>query len=274
MLHRLRSPSVTGYIQYHWPQFFGLYSGLVLAVLIIGLGLALKWYSLIPFAIAISLIALYLLTTSLWVVRKLYGDPEETPAKLLVTMSQLQPEEKVGCIDLGIRETPRFIAQFLTIGEIVVIDVFNPQSNPGSALRRARNHSQRPSFDPRINWVDGSVDLLPLSNHTVSAMYLNEVLSEYWLPGERERLLAEVWRVLIPEGRLLIAERVRTQTNLFYTGLQTSSWSTISDWRSLLATTDFIIQREEVRHGLMYFVRAKKPSPTSGKQMKLGLEYA
>lgn len=270
---KLENQSVRGYMHHNWPLYTSLYGGLVIAFVLIGAGLVFRWYSLISFAIALGLVTGYLLVASLWMVQQMYGNKDDTPAKILTSMSQLQPEERVACIDLGLRETPLFIAQFLTSGEVVAIDVFNPQSNMRPALRRARTGVERPTPDPRITWIDGSIDLLPLSDNSVSVVYLNEILSEFWLPNDQEKLLSEIWRILIPEGRLMVSEKVRSQNNLMVTGLLTASWPTESKWRSILVNSDFILQREEIRHGLILYLRAKKPSPASGKQMKLGLEY-
>lgn len=273
MGNKQRFQSVRSTIQNQWPLFAGLYSTLVLALLFIGLGLVLRWFSLSLIALAIGIVAGYLLVANLWIIRQMYGEQAAAPAEVLAVLSQLQPEEQVASIDLGLRETPMLIAQYLTTGEMVAIDVFNPQSNNKATLRRARNHALRPGPDPRITWSDGSINLLPLPNNSVAVVYLNEILSEFWLPQEQERLLTEVWRILAPEGRLVVAEKVRSASNLFMTGLLTASWPATSYWRSLLASSGFIIQREETRQGLLLFIRAKKPSPASAKQMKLGLEY-
>ena len=43
------------------------------------------------------------------------------------------------------------------------------------------------------------------------------IRDRFWLAEDRDLLLAEVRRVLVPEGRLLIAERIRAQACLLYT---------------------------------------------------------
>ena len=119
---------------------------------------------------------------------------------------------------------PSFASRFgMTTGEMIVVDVYNPQSNSGAALHRARDRARKPQPDPRLTWIDGSIGLLPLPDRSVSAVYVNQILSEFWLPEEQAQLLGEIRRILIPEGRLLIAERIRSQANLLLTGLITSS---------------------------------------------------
>jgi hypothetical protein len=242
-------------------------------MLLIGLGLALGWYAFVPFALAIMLVASYLLISSLWLAYQLNDAPGETTAEILIRLAQTRPEDRVVCIDLGLRETAIAIAQRMTSGEVTVIDIHNPQSNTGTALRRARTRSPRVHADPRLTWIDGSVNLLPLPDRSAGAVFMNQILSEFWLPEERELLLAEVRRILVPEGRLLLAERIRAQSHLLLAGLVTSSQPPAPYWRALLKSNDFILRREECPRGLFYCVRADKPSPSSGKQLSLKLEY-
>lgn len=261
------------YIRTHWPLYFGLYGGLVLALLLIGLGLAQGWYAFVPFALAILLVAGYLLASTLFVAYQLNDGPGGTAADILIRLGQIRPDDHVVCIDLGLRATAVAVARHLTTGEVTVVDVYNPQSNAGSALHRARARAGKPPSDPRLNWIDGSIDLLPLPDHSVRAVYLDQVLSEFWLPEERERLLEEVRRILIPEGRLLVAERVRAQSSFFLAGLVTYTLPHHEQWRVLLRRSGFTIRREEFPRGLLYCLRADKPSPAAGKQMALNLEY-
>lgn len=260
-------------IRANWPAYFGLYGALIAAMMLLGLGLASGWYALVPFALAIFIVFAYLLVALLWTTHHAYDGPGRRVMEVLLDYSQVQPEDRVACIDLGLRLPAIHIAQRLTSGQVVVVDVYNPQSTTGGSLRRARSQAPRPVSDPRLNWIDGNINLLPLADRSVKAVFMNHILSEYWLPEDRQRLLTEVWRVLVPEGRLLLAERVRGQTNPVLTGLITSSQPPPAHWRSLLMKSDFTIQREETLRGLVYCVRADKPSPAAAKQLPLLLEF-
>ena len=273
MIPKRKLSGTRGYIQANWPIFFGLYGALVVAVLLIGLGLAMGWYALVPFALAIMLVAAYFLAAFFWTAYRLHDGPEPTVMELLLSYSQVQPGDKVVCIDLGLRHSAIQIAQRLTTGQVTVVDVYNPQSNTGMALRRARERARKPPSDPRLNWVDGGTALLPVPDRSVSAVFINQLLAEFWLAEDRDLLLAEVRRVLVPEGRLLIAERIRAQANPLLGGLVTSGYPSPNYWRGLLLKADFIVQREENLRGLVYCARADRPSPTAGKQMALLLEF-
>lgn len=257
------------YIRTHWPVFFVLYGILVFAILLIGVGLASGWYSFVPFSLAMMLVASYLLVAFIYVAYRLNDAPGSNAAELLFEMSQAQPSDNIVCIDLGLRATAVTAAQRLTTGVVTVIDVYNPQSNTGAALRRGRDQARRPLDDPRLYWIDGSIDLLPLPDRSIGTVFMNQILSEFWLSEERDRLLAEVFRILIPEGRLLVAERIRSQINPMLTAPVTFTLPGSEQWHATLESAGFIVQREECPHGLLYCVRADRPGLTAGRQMRL-----
>ncbi len=261
------------YIQAHWPVYFIFYGLIILSILLIGVSLAVGWYSLVPFSIIIMLVASYVLLSSVYVAHQALDGPGGTTAEALFAMSQAQPTDRVVCIDLGLRSTAVTIAQHLTTGVVTVIDVYNPQSNNGAALRRSRDLAQKPLDDPRLNWIDGRIDLLPLPDRCINAVFMDHILSEFWLPEERDKLLGEVRRILEPEGRLLIAERIRAQSNTPLTGLITYNLPTSEQWRVTLEKAGFIVQREEHLRGLVYCARADRPGLAAGRQLALKFEY-
>lgn len=263
----------TRYIRTHWPVYTGLYGSLVLAVLFIGLSLALEWYSFITFSLAIVLVASYLLIAYLYLAYLLNDAPGGTAADILIDLGQAKPIDRVVCLDLGLRTTPVAVAKYMTTGEVMAIGLYNPQSNTGASLHRARARARKPVADPRLQWIDGNIELLPLPDRSVSAVYMNRILSEFWLPEEREQLLKEVLRILIPEGRLLLAEPIRAQSHLLLTGLITYGLPTPEHWRETLMKAGFTLRKEKTARGLLFCVRADKPSPTAGKQMQLNLEF-
>lgn len=273
MAQQRRVRRTSRYIRSHWPIYAAIYGMLIGSVLLIGLSLALGWYSFVPFSLVVTLIASYLLIAFGYVAYQLSDAPGKAPTDMLFALAQTQPDDRVVCIDLGLRETAVAIAQRLTTGEVTVIDIYNPQSNTGSGLRRARRAARKPPADPRLNWIDGGIDLLPLPDRSVSSVYMNQILSEFWLPEERKRLLDEILRILTPEGRLVVAEPIRSERNLLLTAPATYSLPKAEHWRNLLQDAGFIVRREEILRGLIFCIRADKPSPTTGKQLQLQLEY-
>lgn len=261
------------HLKTHWPTYLGLYAGLVAAMGLLGVGLASGWYAFVPFALAILLVVGYLLVAALWTAHQLHDGPGPKVIDQLIDYAQLRPDDRIVCLDLGLCLTAVRVAQRLTTGQVKVVDVYNPQSNPGGPLRRARAAARRPGPDPRLEWIDGSIQMLPLPDRSVRLVFVNQILSEFWLPEERQQLLNEARRILAPDGRLLLAERHRSRSDLLLTGLVTWAWPPAETWRAMLTRTDLRIQREDSLRGLVYCARADKPPPTEGRQMRLQLEF-
>jgi hypothetical protein len=100
---------------------------------------------------------------------------------------------------------------------------------------------------------------------------LNQILSECWQEGDRLRLLKEANRILSANGRLLLAERTRTQTNWLVHGLGGAQFHPVDYWQDLLVEAGFVVHRQQDLHGLIHCFRAHKPSGAEARQLALEL---
>lgn len=259
------------YVRNRWPTYMGLYGVCVVAVLVLSAGLVTGWFSLVPLALAAFIVATYFLVATVWAAHLAYD--VMNPLAILYEQGSTGPDQDIANIELGRRDTSIWLARHLTTGTVAAIDVYNPESNTSTPLRRARLSAEHPPSDPRLSWIDGSTNLLPLSDRSVSCVYLVEVLSEFWQGSERETLLREVHRVLEPDGRLLLTEPVRTQTSLLLWLPRAYGAPTAAEWKSLLTRCGFDVRREQDVEGLLVCLRADKTLPTLARQLTLGLEY-
>jgi hypothetical protein len=254
---------------------FGLaYGGIIFCLLIIAFSIFYGWPAYVPLALAVLLALGYFLTAAVWAAYQVSDQPGQRPVEVLLVVSQIKPEDRVACMDFGLKETPIAVAQRLTTGMVSVIDVYNPLWNTNRALRngRLRVRSRSLAADPRLEWLDGEIRLLPLPDDSVAAVFLNQILSEFWQPEDRQTLLREVFRILEPAGRVLVAERVRSRTNLLTMGPAGWQLPAADYWRTLLAETGFKLHQEKDIQGLVRCFRANKPSPTEGLQLPLNLD--
>jgi SAM-dependent methyltransferase len=230
-------------------------------------------FAFIPLALAGVLVVLYFLLASLWAAHKLYDAGELQPHHVLFDMAQLRETDRFAYVDLHGRFQAIALGRRLTSGQIAVLDIYTPQLVPSRAVVRSRAHQPRPiTDDPRFVWRNGHINLLPLPNESVTAVILNEILSQFWQQGDQEILLREVRRILIPGGRVLVAERTRTQSNWLHLGPATLKLATNQQWRDLLQRTGFSLRREEELVGLIHCFRADKPIPVEAQQLQLGLK--
>lgn len=273
MTESRRATTTRDYIVAHWPLVAVLYLALLLSLAVVGGGLALGWYALVPLALAVLLSTVYLLTTFLWTGRQLYAGRGGTPIDVLMRFGQLRPDDNIVYIDLGLRKDALPIARRLTSGKLTAVDIYNPQSNPSTSLRRARARAPRMPPDPRLSWIDGSAGLIPLPDNSASTIFLNLILSEFWLPEEQVLLLRELHRVSAANGRLLAAERVRTQSGLLMSGFFGMAYPSAAHWRRMLQLAGFEVQRELEVNGVVQCYLAQKPTDERAEQLTLGLNY-
>lgn len=259
------------YIYAHWPSFALMYGGIIIMLLVIGLSVELGLLGFVPLATAVLIFLSYFLITSLWTTHQLYSQNGLQPHLALFQSGNLAPIDNIVYVDVGIRFRPIQLCRRLTTGELIVIDVYNPQWTTNRALARWRTRWQHPPKDPRLVWMDGQVNLLPLPDQSVSAVILCQVTSEFWQHGDRSTLLAEARRILKADGRLLIAERCRTQTNMLMAGPAALALPPVSYWRGLISETGFRLRAEKTSNGLIHTFYAQKPTPTEARQLAFDL---
>jgi ubiquinone/menaquinone biosynthesis C-methylase UbiE len=254
------------YVQARWPLFaLGYGGGALLSVAAAAAGIIQGWPALIPLAAALIMVIAYLAGTALWSAHRLYDN--NNIRDRLFELGQFRPDDSFVYLDVGVRWLPANMARRLTTGQIIVIDIYNPILTPDGSLARSRRQTLHPRPDPRLSWRDGDISLLPLPDGSVPAVVLSEVASEFWQQGDRDMLIGEIYRILASGGRLILAERVRTTTNLLTMGLNGFELETADYWRDLLTQTGFRIKREESLEELIHFIRADKPLAYEGKQL-------
>ncbi len=259
------------HISANWPIYTFMYLGLVIALLVAGISLQEGWLSFVPLMMALGIVLVYFLATTLWAAHQLYDMDGIRPYDVLFNMGQIKATDTIVFVDFGLRVTPLLLRRRLTTGKIITVDVYNPQWTTGQALARARAQAPQPPDDPRLVWQNGRFDLLPLPDRSVSFVMMDQILSQCWQKGDRMRLLQEAHRILMPNGRLLISERVRTQTNWIVYGPGGARFQPAADWSEMLKEAGFIVRRQENLQGLIHCFRADKPSGSEARQLALDL---
>ncbi len=263
--------TISQHLAIHWPAYAWRYGGIVAALLLIGVSLWRGWLGVIFLATAMLLFITYTLIAGAWGAQRLYGANGLQPNQILLKFSQTRSDDTVACIDLGLKQQALTVAAQLVKGKLYVVDVYNPQWNTGQALQRARGYAPLTISDPRIIWYDSPLNLLPLPNNSVTAVFLPQILSEFNQHGDRETLLREIRRILKPNGRLLFSERMATRTNWLTLAPGITRMQSADYWQTLLETVGFEIRRKEDLQGLISCWRADKPSPYAGKQLAFNL---
>lgn len=256
-----------------WPGYLLRYGGFALSLFMIGTGYFLGKQVYIALGFVILVGTLFLYWAARWTTKRRYDADQLLVTEALFSMSQAQPGDNLASVDLGLRIPAVALSRHLTTGRITVIDVFNPQLTGGKELARARKQAPSYKMDPRLDWFDGRINLLPLPDNSVSAVFMPLILSEFSQHGDRQTLLREIKRILRPNGRLLVAEQNTSWLNWLSLDPGSSRLLPTEYWRRLLLDAGFDVRRQEEFHGLTICMRADKPSPFAGRQLSLDLRF-
>lgn len=264
---------ILNHIATHWPQFTFGYMLMVAGLLGMAAAVQMRQFTLAWLCLCLFGITSYALMTTIWRAHMVYDRDGLRPHHALFEMSHVQPHDSFVYINLGLRQRVLELGRRLITGQAIVVDVYNPQLTSSSALTRARRRRPHPPDDPRFEWLDGSIDLLPLPNESVPVAIICQILNEFWQHGDRLALLEEVHRILPQNGRLLIAESVRSPINWLLLGPFALTLPTQRDMRRLLQQAGFVIRREDTLGDMIICYRAEKPTFSEARQLALQLDF-
>lgn len=264
--------SIWRHISARWPTYLiGFGGGSLLSLVLITIAAERELWLVVIIAFLALLLLAYFLTTSIWSLHEQFNRRRNLPSHVIFELGRIQPTDSLVYVGLGLRDTPIQLSRRLTRGHLDAIDVYNPRLAPGSALARLRRPTPPSLRDPRLSWLEGSIDLLPLPDASVELVAMSYTLVEFWQHGDRSRLLQEIRRILRPEGHLLLAEPARTRTQLLMAGPVAFKLPPPEYWRQQLRDAGFTITREKDVNGYYLCFRAEKPLPGSVQQLALDL---
>lgn len=259
---------VRNHIHDHWPGYAAYTTVSLLLLLAIWIMGSQGWWAFALFAAALLLLLFYFLAAGLLLVRRQSQSPD---LAYLFELGQIKPTDRFVQMDVGRRDAGIFLSHRLTTGKVSVIDLYNPQLTPDPSLWRARQRLLHPRSDPRLVWLDGALDLIPLPDNSAPAVILVDTLGQFVQAGDRRRLLAEAYRILTPGGRLLLSERTRTLTNWLALGPAANRLPEAAYWRDMLREAGFHIQHQRLRHDVTTCFRADKPATAAEYQLTFKL---
>lgn len=258
------------HVRAHWPGYLLLYGGgALLSLLVILLAARTRLWGIVLLALSALLVLIYFLAASLWAAHEMRDRRQNHPAQVLFKLGSIDRTDDFVHVGLGLRDVPVNLSRRLTRGRIRAVDVYNPQLAPSRTLAREREVVPASPPDPRLTWLEGSIDLLPLPDNGTPIVTISHTLHELWQDGDRRLLLQEVYRILKPGGSLLLAEPARTTLAYLVWGPGALRLEPPLYWRTLLQECGFRVSTEESVQDLFYCYRALKPLPGEVQQLTL-----
>lgn len=255
-----RYAGTSQYVRANWPLYLFGYGGAIVVTMLVGTIAATRdWWAIVLLSLAALLIETYFLVASLWAAHAQLDYRGQRASDVLFELAGLQPRDRFVHVSLGRRKTPLALSRRLTSGRVTVIDVYNPRLAPNSALARARRQRAATSTDPRLAFVDGTIDLLPIPDSQITVVTMDRVLSEIAQRGDRRLLLAEIYRILQPGGLFVLVEPVHTPTALLAMGPSAWNLYTAAEWEALLAEVGFRSAKKRDIAGLACAFSVRKP---------------
>ncbi|MDT8306262.1 MAG: class I SAM-dependent methyltransferase [Anaerolineae bacterium] len=260
------------HIASRWPTYlFGYGGGAVVALLLIVAGAVRRDWGLIPFGAILLLVVAYFFGANVWAAYRRYDVRGQRPADLFYHLGHMTPTTTFVHVSMGVRRLPQQLNRRLTSGRVLALDLYNPQQAPGAALARARQATAPAQPDPRLRWMEGSIQLLPLPDRSTSLVTADGALGALWQHGDRLILMREIYRILRPEGWAILAEPVRTQTNWLVRGSGALRLEPVTYWRHLFDLCGFNVVREQDVDGLVHYFVVERPAVGEMQQLTLDL---
>ncbi len=252
---------LTPYFNAQWPYFYArLLVGCVAGVVIMLATLFTGRWGLLPLGASILLFTAYFYAGATWYLKQRLDHAQL--AEGVWPLLGLRPQDSFVYVEPGFRNGAIAISKKLQKGQVLILDVFDPQQMPDPALARLRhtayNDTLLPLSDPRTVWREGEIGRFPLRDSSTYTIVIEQTFSALIQQGDRKRLLQEAMRVLQPGGRLIVVEPVQRSSNRWLIGFGQPYW--IESWRGMLEESHFELVADQPINALLHTFHAIKPN--------------
>jgi SAM-dependent methyltransferase len=255
-----------------WPTYvFGYGGGTLVALALILAGVIRRDWAFVPIGVALLLVVAYFSGAAVWAAYRRYDVRGQRPVDLFFQLGRITATTTLVHVGMGVRRTPQQLSRRLTSGRVLALAIYNPQQAPGAALARARLTVAPAQPDPRLRWLEGTIQLLPLPDRSAFVVTADDTFGALWQHGDRLILAREIYRILRPEGWVVVAEPVRTQRNWLVRGSGALGLEPISYWRKLFNSCGLHVIREYDVDGLVHYFVLERPAVGEMQQLALDL---
>jgi len=200
----IRKPyqGITNIIRFNW-HYYLIAALLVLALVIFRFMLHLEYW----FYLGLLLLIIIPTSVSLLVSFFIYDVSGFYKLKWLDPVVS-RPAGNIVNINAGFDETSALLQAKFPEAAVTVFDFYDPAMHTEISIRRARQ-----AYPPHKNSIKVNTATLPLSDGSINHIFVIFAAHEIRNDGERALFFAELNRVLLPGGKIIIVEHIRDILN-------------------------------------------------------------
>jgi hypothetical protein len=222
------------------------------------------WWLIVP-ALVLAATSVYVVYARFWFARQTQN--YEQIADCLWKMGDLSAENQLVLVEPGSRHLAIALGLRMRHGQVRIVNIYNPHVTPGLAFLQNQQTAQI-SRDPRLVWLNGRFDLLPILDSTIETVVSNQVFTE--MPGVQDRtaLLREIYRVLQPGGKWVLTEQIHPSGTIWSAGIGVRSRNSAETWHKQLSLTGFQIAEQNQINPIILCLVLVKPGQPLPRQMR------
>ena len=235
-MEQMRKPfqGVWNVVRFNWHFYLFAFAGLLLIILLsVFLNGTLRFYSKILFIFAFGATVISLLVSYyVYDLSGLYN------LSWLDDLSGKTPRRIVN-INAGFDETSVLLRNKFKDSELSVFDFYDPQKHTEISIKRARK-----AYPPFPNTEQITTAKLPLGDNSADQIFAILSVHEIREQSERETFFKEFYRILEPDGQLVVTEHLRNIANFLAYNVGFFHFHSKAAWLETFRAAGFTIRKE------------------------------
>jgi len=183
----------------------------VLSVIIIVSGVLVFVFLWQVLGIILVLFGIYVFS-AYWISMYLVG---QSRAVEIPEILQIRGDEKALDVGCGLGKMTVGVAKHLTTGKVVGVDIWDKMEIPGNSPERAYENAKIEDVLNQVEFRTGNVLSLPFPGDSFDLVTSSSVINNLHGDAEKAKALTEIFRVLRPNGKFLMAEPLRNMRGFF-----------------------------------------------------------
>jgi SAM-dependent methyltransferase len=207
-------------------------------------------------------VGVLVLAGSLAGLYRFYGAYSRADHLRIIDVAALRGASSIAELHLGTYRHTRLLAKLLPRTTLHSIDCWHAGIDPEHGRLQQFREAERPLSYPNVVRYTAPNSPLPLPSASCDAVLLGIGFHEF-PPDDRDRLLDEAARILVPRGKLVLVEHVRNLWSALVFGPEIGHWLRPQEWRAILEPRFGPVAHHQVSWGIDAFCGVGRPQGLS-----------